>query len=256
VGAVWRLELTGGWATPGVAYVARRIKLARGWTVVVGPTLAPRRGWIVSRMAPCDWPACAWISWPLMVAVVGFDFSLLVFRIVLRDLLDVFWVACIGRPRLVAEPRAPEGRLLPHMSAGWDRIAASQRRRPVCPLGAGVLACVGPRWPRKGAAVGTLKGRSRPPPRVQRQNQPCLGSLAPSGLCRDTFVPLPGTGVDCPFPLPVPSGSPSFGLQGLLISLLGQKRKTRYRAGVDVDVVDPLRVGRAFLVPPPPRLPQ
>jgi len=142
------LGLTGGRATPGVADVALRIGLGGGWTAVVGPTLAPRRGRTVSRMAPCDWPTCAWISWPLLVAVVGFDFSLLVFRIVSRDLLVVFWVACIGRPRLVAEPRAPEGRLLPHISAGWDRIAASQRRRPVCPLGAEVLACVGPLWPR------------------------------------------------------------------------------------------------------------
>jgi len=128
--------------------VALRIGLAGGWTAVVSPTLAPRRWRIVSRMAPSDWPARAWISWPLMVAVVGFQFSLLEIRICSRDLLVVFWVACIGRPRLVAAPRAAEGRLLPHISAGWDQIAASQRRRPACPLGAGVLACVGPLWPR------------------------------------------------------------------------------------------------------------
>jgi len=151
---VWRLGPTGGWATLGVAYVALRIGLDGGSTPVVGPTLAPRRGRIVSRMVPCDWPACAWTSWPLMVAILGFDFSLLVFRIVWRGLLAVLWIACFGRPRLVAEPRAPEGRLLPHISAGWDRKAASQRRNSVCPLWAGGLACVGPRWPRKGAAMG------------------------------------------------------------------------------------------------------
>jgi len=127
---------------------------------------------------------------------------------------------------LEAEPRAPAGRLLPHISAGWDRIAATQRRRLVCPLGARVLACVGPLWPRWGAAVGALKGRSRPPPRVQKKNQPCLGSLAPSGLCRNAFVPLFGTGVDCTFPLPVPSGRPSFGPQGLLISCPDLREKT------------------------------
>jgi len=74
--------------------------------------------------------------------------------------------------------------------------------------------------------VGALKGRSRPPPRVQKRNQPCLGSLATSGLCRNTFVPLFGTGVDCTFPLPVPSGPPSFGAQGLLISCPDLTEKT------------------------------
>jgi len=74
--------------------------------------------------------------------------------------------------------------------------------------------------------VGALKGRSRPPPRVQKKNQPCLGSLASSGLCRNTFVPFLGTGVDCTFPLPVPSGPPSFGPQGLLISCPDLREKT------------------------------
>jgi len=208
--------------------VALRIGLDGGSTPVVGPTLAPRRGRIVSQMALFDWPACAWISWPLMVAVVGFDFSLLVFRIVWRGLLAVFWIACFGRPRLVAEPRAPEGRLLPHISAGWDRIAASQRRNPVCPLWAGGLACVDPRWLRKGASMGSLKGRSCPPFPGHRKNELCVGSFAPSGLCRNTVVPLPGTGVDCTFPLPDPYGPPSFGLQGCLICVSGQSRENRY----------------------------
>jgi len=79
--------------------------------------------------------------------------------------------------------------------------------------------------------VEAFKGRSRSPPRVHRKNQPCLESLAPSGLCRNTFVSFPGTGVDCTFPLPVPSGPPSFGLQGLLICLSGQKRENRYING-------------------------
>jgi len=79
-----------------------------------------------------------------------------------------------------------------------------------------------------GGRRGAVKGRSRPPPRVHRINQPCLG-CAPSGLCRDTFVPLLGTGVDFTFPLPVASGPPTFGLQGLLINLSGQKRENRYK---------------------------
>jgi len=74
--------------------------------------------------------------------------------------------------------------------------------------------------------VGALKGRSRRPPRVEKKNQPCLGSLAASGLCHNTFVPLFGTGVECPFPLPVPSGPPSFGPQGLLISWTDLREKT------------------------------
>jgi len=76
----------------------------------------------------------------------------IVFRIVRWDLLIALRVACIVRPRLVAKPRAPEGRWLPHISAGWDRIAGSQRRRPICPLGAwGSGVC----WP----AVAPLGGR-------------------------------------------------------------------------------------------------
>jgi len=99
-------------------------------------------------MSPPNWPTCAWISCPLLVAVVGLHFSFIVFCIVWRDLIFTLRVACIGWLRLEAEPRAPEARLLPHISAGWDRILATQRRRLVCLLGAGVLACVGPLWPR------------------------------------------------------------------------------------------------------------
>ena len=89
--------------------------------------------------------------------------------------------------------------------------------------------------------MGAFKGRSRPPPRVQRKNQPCLGSLAPSGLCRNTFVPLLGTGVDCTFPLPVPSGPPTLGLQGLLIYRFGQKRETATFSTVTATDLDELR---------------
>jgi len=137
----WRTCLGGG--VPGW-----QIGCDGGWTAFVGPTLASPRGRIGAVMLPSDWATCAWISWPLLVAVVGLDFSLIVFRIVWRDLIFAVRVTCIGRLRLEAEPRAPAGRLLPHISAGWDRIAAIQRRRLVCPLGAGVLACVGPLWPR------------------------------------------------------------------------------------------------------------
>jgi len=180
----------------------------------VGLTLASPRGRIVAVMFPFDWPTCAWISSPLLVAVVRFDFSLIVFRIVWRDLIFALRVPCIGRLRLEAEPWAPKGRLLPRISAGWDRIAATQRRNLVCPLGAGVLACVGPLWPRSGSPVGAVKRRSGPPPRVQKKNQPCLGCLAPSGLCRHKFALLLGTGVDCTVPFPVPSGPSSFGPSG------------------------------------------
>jgi len=192
----------------------------------MGLTLASPRGRIVAVMSPSDWATCAWISWPLLVAVVGLDFSLIVFRIVWRDLIFALRVTRIGRLRWEAAPRAPAGRLLPHILAGWDGIAATQRRRLVCPLRAGVLACAGPLWPRWGAAVGALKGMFRPPPRVQNKNQPCVGSLAPSGLCRNTFVPLFETGVDCTFPFPVPSGPPSCGPQGLLMTFSDRSEKT------------------------------
>ena len=192
----------------------------------MSPTLASPCGRIGAAMSPSDWATCAWISWPLLVAVVGLDVSLIVFRIVWRDLIFALRVTCIGRLRLEAEPRALEGRLLPQISEGWDRIAATQRRRLVCPLGAGVPACVGPLWPRQGAAVRTLKGRFRPPPRVQKKNQQCLGSLAPSGLCRNTVVLLFGTGVACTFPLPVASWPSSFGPQGWFISCSERREKT------------------------------
>jgi len=75
---------------------------------------------------------------------VGLDFSLIVFRIFRRDLFVALQMACIDRLRLEAELRAPEGRLLPRISAGWDRIAASQQSAPSAHLGPGALACVGP----------------------------------------------------------------------------------------------------------------
>ena len=160
-------------AGPGGGVRGRQIGRACGSTAFVGPTLASSRGRIVDVMSPCDWPTCARISWALLVAVVGLDFSLIVFRIVWRVLIFALRVACIGRLRLEAAARAPGGRLLPHMSAGWDRIAATQRRRLVCPLGARMLAYVGPLWPRERAAVGAVEGRSRPPPRSQKKKQSC-----------------------------------------------------------------------------------
>jgi len=135
-------------AGPGGGVRDRRIGRGGGWTAFMGPSLASPRRRIVAVMSPSDWPTYAWISWPLLVAVVGLDFSLIVFCIVWRDLIFALRVACIGRLRLEAEARALEGRLLPHISAGWDRIAATKRRGVVFPIGAGVLACVGPLWPR------------------------------------------------------------------------------------------------------------
>jgi len=123
----WRTGLGGGvrgW----------RIGCDGGWTAFVGPTLASPRGRIGAVMSPSDWAMCVWIPWPLLMVVVGLDYSLLVFRTVWRDLSFALRVTCIGRLRLEAERRAPAGRLLPHNSAGWDRIAATQRRRLVCPL--------------------------------------------------------------------------------------------------------------------------
>jgi len=136
-----------GWRT-GLGGGVRGWRIGRdgGWTAFVGRTLASPRGRIGAVMSPSHWATCAWISWPLLVAIVGLDFSLIVFCIVWRDLFFALRVPCIGRLRLEAEPRALEGRLLPHISAGWDRIAATQRRCLVFPLGAGVLACVGPLW--------------------------------------------------------------------------------------------------------------
>jgi len=136
------------WAGLGRGVRGLQIGRDAGWTAFVGPSLASPRGWIGAVMSPSDWATCAWISWPLMVAVVGLDSSLIVFRSFWRDLIFASRAACIGRLRSEAESRALEGRLLPHISAGWDQKAATQRRRLVCPLGAGVLACVGPLWPR------------------------------------------------------------------------------------------------------------
>jgi len=137
----WRAGLDGG-------VRGRRIDCDGGWTAFVGPKLASPRGRIGAVMSPSDWALSAWISWPLLVAVVGLDFFFIVFCIVWRDVIFALRVACIGRILFEVKPRAPEGRLLPDISAGWDRIAAIQRRRLVCPLGAGVLACVGPLWTR------------------------------------------------------------------------------------------------------------
>ena len=136
------------WTGPGGCVRGRRIGRFCGWTVFVGPTLASSRGRIVDLMSPCDWPTCAWISWPLLEVVFGLDFSLIVFRIVRGDSNFAFQLAFNGRLRLEAEPRAPQGRFLPHVSTCWDRIAATQRRRLARPPGAEVLAFVGPLWPR------------------------------------------------------------------------------------------------------------
>ena len=86
-----------------------RIGRDGGWTAFVGPTLASPRGRIGAVMSPSDWATCAWISWPLLVAVVGLDFSLIVFCIVWRDLIFALRAPCIGRLRLEVEPRALEG---------------------------------------------------------------------------------------------------------------------------------------------------
>jgi len=69
-------------ADPGGGVRGRRISRAGGWTAFVGPTLASSRGPIVAVMSPFDRPTCAWMCWPLLVAVVEFDFSLIVFRTV------------------------------------------------------------------------------------------------------------------------------------------------------------------------------
>jgi len=87
-------------------------------------------------------------------------FFFVVFRIFWRDFLIALRVACSGLLRFEAEPRVPEGRLLPHISAGWDRIAASQRRRPVRPLRAGgadvCWAAVAPLGGRRGGFSGDV----------------------------------------------------------------------------------------------------
>jgi len=121
-------------AGPGGGVRRHRTCRACGWTAFSGPTVASLRARIVDKMLPCDWPTSAWISWLLPVAVVGLDLFLIVIRNVWRDLLFALRVACIGRLRLKAEKRAPGGRLLPHMSADWDRIAATLRRRLVFSL--------------------------------------------------------------------------------------------------------------------------
>jgi len=118
--------------------------------------------------------------------------------------------------------------VLPHISAGWDRITAIQRRRLVFPLGAGVLACVGPLWPRKGAAVGALKGGSRPPPRVQKKKPSVpwvscsLGSL-PQDLCHPLWD---GRGLH--FLLSGSFWASFLWAPGVADILFGQKREDRY----------------------------
>ena len=135
-------------AGPGGGVHGGWIGRACGWTAFVGPTLASFRGRIVDVMSPCDLPTCAWTSWLLLEAVVQVDVSLIVFRNFWRELIFALRVACIGRLRLEGDPRAPEGHLLAHISAGWDRIAVTRRRRLVHILGTGALACVGSPWPR------------------------------------------------------------------------------------------------------------
>ena len=76
----------------------------------------------------------------------------------------------------------------------------------------------------RGPPSGLLRG-GLGLPLVSRRitNRPCLGSLAPSGLCQTTSVALLGRGVACTFPLLVSSGPPTFGTQGLLISFPDRK---------------------------------
>ena len=142
--AVWAIRWRAG---PGGGVRGRPIGCDCGWTAFAGPTLASSGGRIVDVISPCDWPTCAWISWPLLEAVDLLGRILKVFRIVWRDLIYSVWVAYIGSLQLEAAPQALEGPLLSHMSAGWERIGATQQRRLVFPPGAGVLACVCPLWP-------------------------------------------------------------------------------------------------------------
>jgi len=86
---------------PGCGARGWWIDRAGGWTAFVGPTLASSRGRIVDVMSPCDWPKCVWIFWPLLEAIVRLDFSLIVLRIVWRDLAfritgGLLWPAPIG----------------------------------------------------------------------------------------------------------------------------------------------------------------
>ena len=104
--AGFQLLLCGGWGPPwldgpGVAYVGRRIGGAGGWTAFVGSTLAAPPGRIAEMMAPRDWPANAWTSCPLLVAVVGLDFSFACISHCLEGLDfritgDLHWPAPIG----------------------------------------------------------------------------------------------------------------------------------------------------------------
>jgi len=193
----------------------RRIGCDGGWTAFVGPTLASPRGRIGAVMSPSDWASCAWISWPLLVAVVGLDFSLLVFRIVWRDLIFALRVPCIGRLRLEAGPRAPAGRLLPQSSAGWDRIAATQRRRLVCQLGAGVLACVVARCgPARGPPWGLLRGGLGFPLASRRKTNRALGLLLPRVSAEIPLSPSLGRAWTALFPCRFLLGLPPLGPRG------------------------------------------
>lgn len=79
--------------------------------------------------------------------------------------------------------------------------------------------------------MGALMRRSRPPPRVHRKLQPCLGALAPAGLCKNSSVPLPRTGVFRTCLVPVPSRPSATGPQRRIIHLSVQKREDRYVYG-------------------------
>jgi len=94
---------------------------------------------------------------------------------------------------------------------------------PTRDRGSGVCwPAVAPLGGRRGGSSGEVSAS----PRVQKKNEPCLGSLALSCLCRNIFVPLLWTGVDCTFPLPVPYGPLPLGPQGLLISCPNLREKT------------------------------
>jgi len=155
----------------------RRIGCPDGRTALSGPSLSPPRGRIMEVMSPCSWMAYARTFWPLVAAVMPLHVSLIVFGIVRRDLLSVFRVACVGRLQWKAEARAPDGRLLSRISAGWYLIAASQQRRPLLPLGArGAGMCcsdVAPLWRRRGGFSGEVSAFLSCP----QENQTCLGTL-------------------------------------------------------------------------------
>jgi len=66
---------------PGGGVRGRRIGRVGGWTAFAGPALATCCKPIVDVILMSAWPACARTSWPLIVAVAGLEFSLILFRI-------------------------------------------------------------------------------------------------------------------------------------------------------------------------------